>query len=208
MIRICSLEEMQEIEAQNDASIVFHGTSSCFSPVIEERGWVLKWRPYLWDDVKFLLDVTEQIGLSHIGSIYLDVNFTCQTGDNNKGPYFTQQVDGAVQYARHAGGETVRCAVQRAEVLLSHLAGKQEFDMQRSRIESLLKLWKPLIEHSAPVVYALKACETTFPDVLPSQIGAFAYQLREWGQVSCRGGEFRSQADVPPDRIIAKAVLD
>ena len=202
-----SLEDLQKIEEQYDATIIFHGTSSCFSNIIEQQGWPLRWRPYRWEDISFLLDLIQRLDLSHMQSIYLDVNFNCQNKDDGAGPYFTYLLEGALQYADYTGGETIRCAISRAEALQTHIAGKDGYDTDRERLAKLLREWRPLVEESVPVIYVLRGTEASFPDVLPKQIGAFAYQLREWGQILQRPGDFRSRADLSPDFILGKAIL-
>lgn len=206
-MKIFSLTDLEAIEAQADATLMFHGTSSCYSETIEARGWRLGWRPFRWEDMEFLLDLSEGVRLNHTESVYLEVNLEAQRKCEDRGSYFTYLLEGAVQYAENTGGETIRCAVSRIKALLHHLRDTDGYAPEKTRLAALLNAWRPLIDNSFPVIYLVRGSEITFPDVLPTQIGAFAWQLSQWGEIRFKKGEFRSRADVPPEDILGKATL-
>ncbi|MFP4492958.1 MAG: hypothetical protein ACLFRP_03605 [Puniceicoccaceae bacterium] len=208
-MQIFDLEQLREIERRNDARLIFHGTSSCFSKQIEDQGWPMSWRPYKWDEVEFLLNLGEELAVGHPASIYLEVNHMAQCEKVDEGPYFTYLLEGAVQYAEYTGGETIRCAFERAKFLLGHLSRVRtdRVDEVEKRLRSLMERWSDMITTSSPVVYLIEGNERTFPQLLPQQIQAFEWQIREWGEVTAKDGNFRSRADIPAEDIVGKAVL-
>jgi hypothetical protein len=207
MIPELTLDELEKWEAKNDATVMFHGTSSCHCKMIEEHGWQFDSRPYDWEDVKFLLDVTEEIVPGNIPDLYLYVNYKTQPG-KNKGAYFTYLLKGAIQYAGATGGETVRCTLKGAKRVLALLESRDGYEAERVRTQSIIASLEPLVFSSVPVVYVVRGDEGTFPDVLPQQITAFQWQIENRGKVSSKPGDFRSGAAVPASAILGKAILD
>jgi hypothetical protein len=201
------IDVLRALYDREDATIVFHGTSTCYSEIIEQQGWPVTWRPYDRQDIESLIALGQRYNLHHAKSIYLEVNHAVQGPDREGGAYFTHVWEGAVQYAEYTGGETIRNAFNRAGFLYKQLKGNREAFSDVLQLRELQRKWKPLIERSNPVIYAVRATEREFPDVIPSQATAFDYQQREWGEIRMRMGDFRNKADVPATSIIAKAVF-
>ena len=202
-----TIDDLKSIEMRGDAQIVFHGTSTCFSVRIERDGLPLLWRPYSRCEIEFLQVLSDTLNVDGRQSVYLDVNYRCQMEGSCRGPYFTYLVDGAIEYARYTGGETIRCGFARAEQLLNTIGDSEQYAFERAKLIDLIGRWRPMIEQSHPVIYVIRASERTFPEVLPTQIGAFEYQRSNWGEIIQRPGNFRSDANISPADIVGKALV-
>ena len=98
----------------NDSQIVYHGTSSNFTELIEKRGWNVNEQIYDIKDIKYVCDIIESINYFNIKGDEVLRPFTL--GSNNhhverKLPSFTQDYWIARNYANNPGGETIKAYV-------------------------------------------------------------------------------------------------
>ena len=106
-------------------NLVYHGTSSCFTNLIEEMGWVMHSPPYNFDDVEYIIEQTRIRGYKTNGMGML-IAFTTkadatQSNEGNlrlKYPSFSQNYWTARAYSNNRGGETIHYILLAVEEFL------------------------------------------------------------------------------------------
>ena len=88
-MKLLALIEMYDLEAKNDPSIVFHGTSSCYAPEIETSGWKVDSRPFDWKDIKFVIELCERLNIGCGAFLYHNYSSQYQKRPQGSGAYFT-----------------------------------------------------------------------------------------------------------------------
>lgn len=203
MIPIVEIEDLLAFEAQNDPTILFHGTTASYSDIIEKTGWQLDALPYDRSDCIFLRDLTSTLGYSFMRSIYLEVNLNILDNRENSCTYFTHYSRDAIAYARCKGGEVVSNAFTRCDEILSTpeiYEASRQHELERVR---LIREKLDTIANADPVVYVVKV-ESSWIDCLEGYDKIWDSQLKEQGYIDWKDRNLRSAVNIPSTAIIAK----
>lgn len=96
-------------ECYEDISLVYHGTSSCYTEMVEKEGWGINDQPYDMDDIRYICETFEIIDYTNKG--YAELRpFTLGVSDihlKKKRPSFTSGYWMARGFASVPGGETI-----------------------------------------------------------------------------------------------------
>ena len=91
--------------------ILYHGTSSIFSELIENNGWEFNVLPYDLEDFVTIVDIFKKIGWDGISGDVISLESFTLGGDRSyvqtKTASFTPDYHTARNYSRHPGGESV-----------------------------------------------------------------------------------------------------
>lgn len=146
-------------------NLVYHGTRSCFSNLIQDNGWVMHSPPYNFDDVEYIIEQTRIKGYK-INGVGMLIAFTTKTdaiqsNERNlrlKYPSFSQNYWTARAYSNYRGGETVHNILLAVEEFLynykkfSEIIEKEIID----RFDEIKNKYRNIIGDSYPVVYVIE----------------------------------------------------
>ena len=147
-----------EKEIFENQKIVYHGTWSTFSSMIESKGWIVNDLPYDIEDVKYICDVCKNIGVNR--EAYYDVlkYFTLSLGrDNNqiiKFPSFSPNYWISRNYASYRGGETITHILEATQKLLKY--NRAEEPKYLETIKKIRNKYEKLTQGGYGVVYVVK----------------------------------------------------
>lgn len=183
-----------------DEHVVYHGTSSAISEVVESGGFVRGWLPFDVLALRRLLSISDEIGHKSWARRTVE-GLSTSTQLFQTEPrkiYFSGNFWFARSYATDSGGETVHNALLLCKELLTRVAADNENSRNFSlEIEGIAAPLRSLIKGAKPVVYAVKAQDDWFDNSL------------EWdrvGDLIAPPVNLGCNRSVPPDRILAKAI--
>jgi phage-related protein len=123
-------------ELYEDSKIVYHGTSSSYTEIIETKGWCRNDQPYEMNDIKFICELLESLDYRNKGYAILRP-FTLGVTDyylEKKMPSFTSDYWMARSFASVPGGETINALFEALNDFINILNSD---DLKQKRINSL-----------------------------------------------------------------------
>lgn len=136
----------------DNPKIVYHGTCSSFSKMIESTGWQINNPPYDIDDVKYVCECYNSLGIQNdVYGTLRHYTLGMSNGETNY-PRFTKNYWIARNFASFKCGETISSLVDGVEELVSNR------ELSREKIERLRKLkqkYRDIFQNSFGVVYVI-----------------------------------------------------
>jgi len=201
--KILTGDELRALEDVHP-SILFHGTSSVYSDLIDANGWPLSRESRLINNLEFVRDLSYDLNCSTIKSAYLEVNL--KSVNLGRGAYFTQILAGAIEYAEYTGGELVRVGHRRCIEVIRYLEQNYpERGDDLMRVQGIRTELKQRMT-SSPIVYAIRAQPGWF-DNLEVAEDHFAFQRKEHGKILFKEGNVYASVGLPASCIIGKAAI-
>ncbi len=136
----------------NNPAIVYHGTCSGFSNLIEETGWQINSPPYNFHDVNFICDCYDSLDIQN--NVYGTLKaFTLGISNGEtKFPRFTKNYWVARGYAIHKCGETISNIMKGSEELLIE---KGLSENKKRNLRKLRRKYGKLTQNTFSVVYVI-----------------------------------------------------
>jgi hypothetical protein len=183
-----------------DEHVVYHGTSSTNSEILESKGFIRGRLPFDVSALRQLLSISDE--MRHKSWARTTVaGLSTSTQLSRTGPrklYFSGNFWFARSYATELGGETVNNALLLCAELLARITGDDENGkMLFTKINSIAVPLRSLITGAKPVVYAVKVEDDWFDSSI------------EWNRVGnliCPPVNIGCISSIPPERILAKAI--
>lgn len=209
---IRSIWEMEQLRTSQDPLIVFHGTRTIFAGAIETRGWTQDSRPIRLEDLERLSDLSERAKhLLSDDSVAFNLNLRKCRGESAPLVHFSAEVEKALIYSDHKGGETIKNLAARVRELASAEQGLFSAS-ENAEIQSILARYEIYERPGRRTIYAVRLHH----DLLREKDSQWLLRAEDWHrQVKLTTGfdlglpiermnEVVVQKDVPPNHIIAK----
>ena len=144
-----------EIQCLWNSLVVYHGTWSSFSPLIEKKGWIHNEPPYDIKDIKNLYEKCKNSGLDD--KPYGELIYTLNLGvdrEKRKGFFFSKCYITSRNFANCRGGETIDNTIK----LIQKIKDDKKINYQswEINIEEMQKYYSNLTRGGFGVVYALE----------------------------------------------------
>lgn len=118
----------------DNPNIVYHGTCCGFSQIIETNGWQINNPPYDMDDVKYVCESLDSLGIHD--NVYGTLRYFTLGMSNGEAKYprFSKNYWLARNFASYKCGETISHLIEGIEGLLSSVELPQE---RRERLSTI-----------------------------------------------------------------------
>jgi hypothetical protein len=183
-----------------DEHVVYHGTSSPNSEVLETKGFIRGQLPFEISALRRLLSISDEMRhKSWARTTVAGLSTSTQLSRTEpRKIYFSGNFWFARSYATDRGGETVHNALLLCTELLARITGDDENSKTLfTEITSIAEPLQSLITGVKPVVYAVKIESEWFDSSI------------EWhrvGNLICPPVNMGCISSIPPERILAKVI--